>query len=165
MREPAEKQKPWNTNWYSTAESMSILRFVPTLALSKSGQVEGITPSSQPAAASSLEFVVVTFLPVFITGRSRLAGLLSRRNTASHRSCQAKALPSACRTAVRNAITSFPKKKQRHLISGASERIRLYDFLRRHYPHQVKGSKFDDFLSACYYKLPCSVLIIVHLLI
>lgn len=24
-----------------------------------------------------------------------------------------------------------------------------YDSLRRHYPHQVPGSKFDDFLSAC----------------
>ena len=39
---------------------MSILRFVPTLALSKSGKVEGTTPSSQPAVASSLEFVVVS---------------------------------------------------------------------------------------------------------
>ena len=29
-----------------------------------------------------------------------------------------------------------------------------YDFLRRHYPYQVKGSKFDYFLSACQYKLP-----------
>jgi len=27
-------------------------------------------------------------------------------------------------------------------------KILEYDFLRRHYPHQVKGSKFDDFLSA-----------------
>ena len=29
------------------------------------------------------------------------------------------------------------------------------DFLRRHYPHQVIGSKFGYFLSACVYKLPC----------
>ena len=29
-----------------------------------------------------------------------------------------------------------------------------YDFLRRHYPHQVKGSKFDYFLSACYTSSP-----------
>ena len=29
------------------------------------------------------------------------------------------------------------------------------DFLRRHYPHQVKGSKFTYFLSACQHKLPC----------
>ncbi len=27
--------------------------------------------------------------------------------------------------------------------------IVIFDFLRRHYPHQVKGSKFDNFLSAC----------------
>ena len=32
---------------------------------------------------------------------------------------------------------------------------RFYDFLRRHYPHQVIGSKFVYFLSACTYKLPC----------
>ena len=32
---------------------------------------------------------------------------------------------------------------------GASCKKSLYDFLRRHYPHQVKGSKFDYFLSAC----------------
>lgn len=32
---------------------------------------------------------------------------------------------------------------------------RYCDFLRRHYPHQVEGSKFDYFLSACLYKLPC----------
>ena len=54
-----QNKKPWNTNWYSTTESIPILRFVPTLALSKSGKVEGTTPSSQPAVASSLEFVVV----------------------------------------------------------------------------------------------------------
>ena len=29
------------------------------------------------------------------------------------------------------------------------------DFLRRHYPHQVIGSKFGYFLSACQHKLPC----------
>ena len=34
---------------------------------------------------------------------------------------------------------------------------RPYDFLRRHYPHQVIGSKFVYFLSACKHKLPCSV--------
>ena len=31
----------------------------------------------------------------------------------------------------------------------------MYIFLRRHYPHQVKGSKSDDFLSARKHKLPC----------
>lgn len=29
-----------------------------------------------------------------------------------------------------------------------------YDFLRQHYPHQVKGSKFDDFLSARFTSSP-----------
>ena len=36
------------------------------------------------------------------------------------------------------------------------------DFLRRHYPHQVKGSKLDDFLSACLYKLPCVLFFILY---
>ena len=34
-------------------------------------------------------------------------------------------------------------------------KILVYDFLRRHYPYQVIGSKFDYFLSACKHKLPC----------
>ena len=29
------------------------------------------------------------------------------------------------------------------------QKILVYDFLRRHYPHQVIGSKLDHFLSAC----------------
>jgi len=29
------------------------------------------------------------------------------------------------------------------------------DFLRRHYPHQVKGSKLTYFLSAREHELPC----------
>lgn len=33
-----------------------------------------------------------------------------------------------------------------------------YDFLRRHYPHQVKGSKFENFLSACYIQAPLFLL-------
>ena len=38
-----------------------------------------------------------------------------------------------------------------------------YDFLRRHYPHQVIGSKLTYFLSACIYKLPCiSFIEIIH---
>ena len=32
--------------------------------------------------------------------------------------------------------------------------LRRYDFLRRHYPHQVKGSKFGYFLSACFTSSP-----------
>lgn len=35
------------------------------------------------------------------------------------------------------------------------------NFLRRHYPHQVKGSKFEHFLSARLYELPCFILMIV----
>lgn len=35
-----------------------------------------------------------------------------------------------------------------------------YDSLRRHYPHQVKGSKFT-ISSQPVYKLPCSFVIIV----
>lgn len=30
----------------------------------------------------------------------------------------------------------------------------IYGFLRRHYPHQVKGSKFNHFLSACFTSSP-----------
>ena len=38
-----------------------------------------------------------------------------------------------------------------------------YDFLRRHYPHQVIGSKPDCFLSACEYKLPCIYLRVLYI--
>ena len=37
-----------------------------------------------------------------------------------------------------------------------------YDFLRRHYPHQVIGSKFVYFLSACKHKLPCNCYFIIN---
>ena len=40
---------------------------------------------------------------------------------------------------------------------GVSEKIKHHDFLRRHYPHQVKGSKFDYFLSACFTSSPVFV--------
>lgn len=40
-------------------------------------------------------------------------------------------------------------------MDASCKKFAVYDFLRRHYPHQVKGSKFDYFLSACIYKLPC----------
>ena len=52
------------------------------------------------------------------------------------------------------------------------QKIFIYDFLRRHYPHQVwvssktntQGSKFDYFLSACKHKLPCFYFVgIIHL--
>ena len=38
----------------------------------------------------------------------------------------------------------------------------MYDFLRRHYPHQVIGSKFVYFLSACKHKLPCNCYFIIN---
>ena len=41
------------------------------------------------------------------------------------------------------------------LPDAAGKKSMNHDFLRRHYPHQVKGSKFDYFLSACKHKLPC----------
>ena len=34
------------------------------------------------------------------------------------------------------------------------------DFLRRHYPHQVKGSKFGYFLSACFTSSPVFISVI-----
>ena len=38
------------------------------------------------------------------------------------------------------------------------------DFLRRHYPHQVIGSKFGYFLSACHTSSPVFIsVMIVHL--
>ena len=55
--------------------------------------------------------------------------------------------------------SSFPKKalrqKQETSRADTSCKKSWYDFLRRHYPHQVIGSKLDDFLSARKYKLPC----------
>ena len=40
------------------------------------------------------------------------------------------------------------------------------DFLRRHYPHQVKGSKFGYFLSACNTSSPVFISFIsIHLIL
>ena len=47
------------------------------------------------------------------------------------------------------------KTKTGDFLPDASCKNSTNDFLRRHYPHQVKGSKFVYFLSACLYKLPC----------
>ena len=54
-------------------------------------------------------------------------------------------------------------KNRRHHSGASCKKSFSYDFLRRHYPHQVQrlskdslqGSKFENFLSACVYKLPC----------
>ena len=80
--------------------------------------------------------------------RSRLAGLLSRRNTASHRCISgpdAGRSPSIRRRHSRHAETLFPsrlllksvKKQKAPIREPAGEN----DSLRRHYPHQVIGSK------------------------
>ena len=47
-------------------------------------------------------------------------------------------------------------------VSDASCKKSLYhDFLRRHYPHQVKGSKFGYFLSACFTSSPVFIYIML----
>ena len=38
----------------------------------------------------------------------------------------------------------------------------VYDFLRRHYPHQVIGSKFGYFLSACYTSSPVFIFLVLY---
>ena len=47
-------------------------------------------------------------------------------------------------------------------LPDASCKKSYFDFLRRHYPHQVKGSKVNAFLSACLYKLPCVLFYTVY---
>jgi len=55
-----------------------------------------------------------------------------------------------------SAISEIVQIKTGDTLPDASGKKSMHDdFLRRHYPHQVKGSKLDDFLSACRYKLPC----------
>ena len=67
--------------------------------------------------------------------RSMLAGILSRRNTASHRChTELRALPLG-------PLLLSKDKKNEDARSGASVKEFVDDFLRRHYPHQVKGSK------------------------
>ena len=38
---------------------------------------------------------------------------------------------------------------------NASRYTSYNDYLRRHDPHQVVGSKYTNFLSACPHRLPC----------
>ena len=45
--------------------------------------------------------------------------------------------------------SSFRKEKQEIPLVVPPVKTLSYDFLRRHYPHQVIGSKLDNFLSAC----------------
>ena len=60
-------------------------------------------------------------------------------------------------------IRLIVKEKQETSCGMPPVKNRLCDFLRRHYPHQVKGSKFDYFLSACCHKLPCFYLRILYI--
>ena len=75
--------------------------------------------------------------------RSILCGILSRWNTASLRLIQdSRRSPS-----IRHICRYFFLNKKQETCS--CKKNRNVDFLRWHYPYQVKGSKFDDFLSAC----------------
>ena len=75
--------------------------------------------------------------------RSILCGILSRWNTASLRLIQdSRRSPS-----IRHICGYFFLNKKQETCS--CKQNRNGDVLRWHYPYQVKGSKFDDFLSAC----------------
>ena len=73
--------------------------------------------------------------------------------------------PSQHMTRTQGAPPQSGTKKQETPSAASPVKIhkQRYDFLRRHYPHQVQklpkdsfqGSKFENFLSACVYKLPC----------
>jgi len=52
---------------------------------------------------------------------------------------------------------SIANKNRRHPLDASCKKSLCHDFLRRHYPHQVKGSKFDYFLSACFTSSPVFV--------
>ena len=51
-------------------------------------------------------------------------------------------------------VIGTQQKNRRHLPRCLLQKIIHSDFLRRHYPHQVKGSKFGHFLSACFTSSP-----------
>ena len=51
-------------------------------------------------------------------------------------------------------VIGTQQKNRRHLPRCLLQKIIHSDFLRRHYPHQVKGSKFRYFLSACFTSSP-----------
>ena len=51
-------------------------------------------------------------------------------------------------------VIGAQQKNRRHLPRCLLQKIIHSDFLRRHYPHQVKGSKFGYFLSACFTSSP-----------
>ena len=99
---------------------------LPTLALSKSGKVEGTTPSSQPAVASSLEFVVMFgILRSSQVGRGLLASSHAGTRLPIALIRPRRSPPSAAPLREMRSLP-FQTKKQRHLIPGASERIRVF---------------------------------------
>ena len=51
-------------------------------------------------------------------------------------------------------VIGTQQKNRRHLPRCLLQKIIHSDFLRRHHPHQVKGSKFGHFLSACFTSSP-----------
>ena len=105
------------------------------------------TARAQSIPARASFFVESAFMRIPpIAKRSRLSGLLSRRNTASHRvDSRPRALPLGPEPPTRRL-----RQKTKTGAPSAEAPVKTHrdDFLRRHYPHQVKGSKFEHFLSA-----------------
>ena len=51
-------------------------------------------------------------------------------------------------------ILSCDNKNRKQPFTALPVKNPVYDFLRRHYPYQVKGSKLGYFLSACFTSSP-----------
>ena len=85
--------------------------------------------------------------------RSKLTGFLSRRNTASHR-CIHPRLRALPLSRLRN-LRRGTKKQEGPGTAPPAKNHKGYDFLRRHYPHQVKGSKLAILPLSPLHELPC----------
>ena len=85
--------------------------------------------------------------------RSKLTGFLSRRNTASHR-CIHPRLRALPLSRLRN-LRRGTKKQEEPGAAPPAKNHKGYDFLRRHYPHQVKGSKLAILPLSPLHELPC----------
>ena len=85
--------------------------------------------------------------------RSKLIGFLSRRNTASHR-CIHPRLRALPLSRLRN-LRRGTKKQEEPGAAPPAKNHKGYDFLRRHYPHQVKGSKLAILPLSPLHELPC----------
>ena len=71
---------------------------------------------------------------------------------------------SACQNKL-PCIFSCKIKTGGNLLDASCKKSLCHDFLRRHYPHQVKGSKFDYFLSACFTSSPVFISFIsIHMI-